>query len=144
MRTSNISHLTPCISVGDTLPIARANMLFYTKKVVTVAVVILMTIALCSANKQDVRMQFVKKKVLHTTYATKETNSELNCARWCLKDKQLGKCKMAGYNKYSKSCSLSMDNPADALDVNDEMSGIYSMEQEEGIIHFVITSKLSA
>jgi len=114
---------------------ARANMLFYTKKAVTVAVVIFITIALCSAKKQEVRMQFVRNKVLFTSYATKLNISELNCARWCARDKQVGKCKMAGYNKHSKSCSLSMDNPEDALDVADERTGVFVIKQVEGNIH---------
>jgi len=112
-------------------------MLFYTKKAETVAVVILMTIALCSANKQEVRMQFVRNKVLSTSYATKLNISELNCARWCARDKQVGKCEITGYNKISRTCSPSMDNPADALDVADERTGpgVFVIKQVEGNIH---------
>jgi len=100
-------------------------MLFYTKKAVTVAVVILMTIALCSADIQEVRTEFVKNKVLSSSYATKQHISKLNCVQWCSRDRQVGKCKTAGYNKYSKSCSLSMDNLEDVLDIDDEMTGVF-------------------
>jgi len=107
-------------------------MLFYTKKAVTVAVVILVTIALCSADIQEVRTQFVKKKVLSTSYATKHHISKLNCVQWCFRDRQMGKCQIAGYNKYAKTCSLSMDNPENLLDVADEITGVYVMEQAAG------------
>jgi len=100
-------------------------MLFYTKQAATIAVVILMTIALCSADIQEVKTQFMKNKVLSTSYATKEHISKLNCVQWCSKDRKIGKCKIAGYNKYAKSCSLSMDNPEDLMDTADESSGVF-------------------
>ena len=104
-------------------------MFFYNEKAATGAVVFLMTIGLCSADIQEVRTQFITNKVLSTSYANKQQISKLNCVQWCSRDRQMGKCKTAGYNKYSKSCSLSMDNPEDALDVADEMAGVFVMEQ---------------
>jgi len=102
------------------------------EKATTVAVVILMTIALCSADIQEVSTQFITNKVLSTSYATKQHISKLNCVEWCSRDRKMGRCKMAGYNKYSKLCSLSMDNPEDALDVTDEMTGVFVIEQVAG------------
>jgi len=125
-------HKTHCISLEDTVPIAPENMLFYTTKAATVAVVTLVTIALCSADIQEVRTQFVKNKVLSTSYATKHNISKLNCVQWCFRDRQMGKCKIAGYNKYAKTCSLSMDNPENLMNVVDEMTGVYVMEQAAG------------
>ena len=127
------------ISLENTLPIARANMLVYTKKTVTVAVVILMTIALCSADIQEVRTQFVKNKLLSTSYATKLHISKLNCVQWCSRDRQMGKCKIAGY---SKTCCLSMDNPEDALQVDDEMAGVFFIGKFLCFIRIVIINNL--
>jgi len=107
-------------------------MLFFTKHAATVAVVILMTIVLCSADIQEVRTEFVKNKVLSTSYATTQHISKLNCVQWCSRDRQMGKCKIAGYNKYAKTCSLSMDNPEDLINVADEMTGVYVIEQAAG------------
>ena len=107
-------------------------MLFYTKNAVTVVIVILMTIALCLADIQEVRTQFVKNKVLSSSYATKQNISKLKCVQWCSRDRQMGKCKISGYNKYAKTCSLSMDNKEDLIDVADEMIGVYVMEQAAG------------
>jgi len=126
IATDFILNETPSyILLENTLPIARANMLFYTKKAGTVAVVILMTIASCSADIQEVRTQFQKNNVLSTKYTTKQHLFKLNCVRWCDSDRQMGKCKIAGYNKYLKTCSLSMDISDDALQVGDEMAGVF-------------------
>jgi len=103
-------------------------MLYYTKKAATVAVVVLMTIALCSTAMRDARTQFVKNKLLATSYATEQANSQLNCVRWCFSGGNKGKCKTAGYNASTNSCRLSMDNPEDLTDVADEMSGVFVIE----------------
>jgi len=57
------------------------NDFFYTKKAVTVAVVILMTIALCSSDIQEVKTQFLKNKVFTMSYATKQHISKLICVQ---------------------------------------------------------------
>jgi len=33
--------------------------------------------------------------------------------------------KIAGYHKYAKACNLSIDNPEDALQVDNEMAGVF-------------------
>jgi len=100
-------------------------MIFYTEKVANVAIVFLITIGFCSANIQEVRTQFVTNKLLSTSYATRQPISGINCVQWCFEDRQTVKCKTAGYNKYAKSCSQSMDNPNDRLDVVDAMTGVF-------------------
>ena len=102
------------------------------EKATTFAAVFLLPIAFCSADIQKVTTQFITNKVLSTSYATKQHISKLKCVEWCSRDRKMGKCKMAGYNKYSKSCSLSMDNPEDALDVTDEMTGVFVIGDAEG------------
>ena len=102
------------------------------EKATTVAVVILMTIALCSADIQEVNTQFKTNKVLSTSYATKQHISKLNCVQWCSRERKIGKCKIAGYNKHAKECSLSMDNIEDTLDIANEMTGIYVIGEAEG------------
>jgi len=130
-----------CIPLKATEPIARVNMLYYTEKAVTVAVVFLMTIAFCSTTIQEVRTQFVKNKFLATSYATKQPISQLHCVQWCSRDRQMGKCKIAGYNKYAKACRLSMDNAQNVMDVSDEMSGVYVLEpMDQGCTVHIVKS----
>jgi len=69
----------------------------------------------------------LKNKLLATNYATEQAISQLNWVRWCFRDGNKGKCKIAGYNVSGNSCSLSMDTPDDLTDVADEMSGVFVM-----------------
>jgi len=115
------------------------KMLFYTKKAVTVAVVILMTIALCSTNIQEMRTQFVKNKLLSTIYATRQSISQLQCVQWCSTERKSGKCRIAGYNKLSKACMLSMDYQYNLLNEADETTGVFFMEQ--GKYHYYYTKR---
>jgi len=118
-------------------------MLYYTNKAATLAVVVLMTIALCSTTMRDARTQFVKNKLLATSYATEQAISQLNCVRWCFRDGNKGKCKIAGYSLSENVCSLSMDSPEDLMDVADEMSGVFVIEPVDRgcIIYFYIVNK---
>jgi len=61
-----------------TEPIVRVIMLYFTKKAATVAVVFLMTIALCSTTIQEVKTQFIKNKVLSSSYSTKQHISQFS------------------------------------------------------------------
>jgi len=103
-------------------------MFYYTEKAATVAVVFLLTIALCSTTMRDARTQFVKNKGLSTSYATRQPISQLNCVRWCFSGGNKGKCRTAGYNVSGNSCSLSMDNQENLTDVADEMFGVFVIE----------------
>ena len=93
-----------------------------------------MTIALCSTTVQEVRTQFVKNKFPSTSYATKHPISSLHCVKWCSKDRQSGKCKIAGYNKASKTCELSMNYPQQLMDAADEMTGVFFVDEGEFIL----------
>ena len=106
-------------------------MFLYTKKVATVAIVVLMTIALCSTTIEEVRTQFLRNKVIASSYATKQPISQLHCIEWCSRERQVGKCRIAGYHKSSKTCKLSMDYPYTLLNVADEASGVFLIETGE-------------
>jgi len=104
-------------------------MLYFTEKAATVAIVFLMTIALCSTTIQEVRTQFLKNKVLASSYATKQPISQLHCVEWCSRERQVGKCRIAGYHRSAKMCQLSMDYPYTLLNVANEMTGVFLIEE---------------
>ena len=108
---------------------------FNTKTATSVAIVFLITIALCSSAIQERRTQFVKNKLLSTSYATKQPISKLQCVEWCSRDNQNGKCKTAGYTKSSKTCKLSMDYERDLLNVTDESTGVFLVEKEGDVCY---------
>ena len=129
VTTINLGTMASCISLKSTEHIARVNMLYFTEKAATVAIVFLFTTAICLAIKQEVNTQFVKNKVISTSYATKQPISKLHCVEWCSRERHAGKCKIAGYNKYARACSLSMDYQHNLLDVADETNGVFLMEE---------------
>jgi len=77
---------------------------------------------------RDARTQFVKNKILSTSYATKQPISQHYCVRWCFSGRNKGKCKIVGYKVSDNSCSLSMENPEDLMKVADEMFGVFVIE----------------
>jgi len=48
----------------------------------------------------------------------------------CNKERQNGRCTLAGYNKATKTCYLSVDDPHNALDTPDEMAGVFFYEPD--------------
>ena len=76
----------------------------------------------------------MKNKLLSTNYATKQPISQLHCVQWCSKDRQQGKCKIAGYHKSSKTCKLSMDFQHTLLNVADETTGVFFMGEGDTLI----------
>jgi len=126
--------MTICdISIEITEPIARVVMVYYTGKAATLAIVFLITIALCSSDLQEVRTQFVKNKIISSNYATKQPISKLHCVEWCSREGQAGKCKTAGYKTHAKVCSLSTDYQHTLLDVANETNDVFLMEEGDSL-----------
>ena len=46
----------------------------------------------------------------------------------CNQEKQKGMCTLAGYNKATKTCYLSIDDPQAVLDTTDDMAGVLIFE----------------
>ena len=114
-------------------------MAFSHKCCVGIACVGLMTIALCMATIQSVKTNFTVGKKLSTSYATLQKISKIRCVERCAEDKQTGACKLAGYNKATKTCYLSVDGPQDVLDTTDEMFGVFFYEPDQtSIYHYNI------
>ena len=100
-------------------------MCWYIKTVALFTVVILSIIALSHADFQDFFATFLKRKTVATSYLTLERFSKVQCAEKCYKEGKQGRCRIAGYNKGSKVCRLSMDSQQDVLDIADDSSGVF-------------------
>ena len=88
----------------------------------------LLTVSLCTANIQSVITKFTEGKKLSTSYTTLQKISKIQCVERCNKDRQTGGCTLAGYNKATRSCYLSVDGPQDVLDTEDEAYGVFFYE----------------
>ena len=87
--------------------------------------VCLVSITFCTATIQSVATKFTEKKSVLTSHKTMQNISDIQCVRKCKKEQQNGMCSLAGYNKSTKTCYLSVDNPQDVLNTTDEMSGVF-------------------
>jgi len=98
--------------------------------------ILLVVLALCNANIQSATTRFTEKKSVATSHTTLTRTSKIKCVEKCNKERQNGRCTLAGYNKATKTCYLSIDDPLDALDTDDEMTGVFFYEPEPtGIQH---------
>jgi len=96
--------------------------------------ILLVSIILCSATIQSVTTRFTEKKKVATSHTTLQNFSKIKCVERCNKENRNGRCTLAGYNKATKTCFLSVDDPQDALDATDEMSGVFFYEPESSMI----------
>ena len=87
-----------------------------------------MTIALGMATIQSVKTKFTQGKKPLTSHTTLQGISKIQCVERCSKEKLTGACTLAGYNKATKTCHLSVDDPQDVLDTTDEMVGVFFYE----------------
>ena len=106
-------------------------MAFCLEHFVRTSIVILLTISLCNANIESLRFTFTGEKRVNTTHTTLRDISDIQCARKCNKERQNGRCTLAGYDKRTKTCYLSNDEPLNVLDTTDEMAGVFFYEMTE-------------
>jgi len=93
------------------------------------AVFVLFTKSICETSIATTSAQFAKRKVVATSYKTIQSLSKIQCVEKCFEEGRNGMCNVAGYNKRTKECYLSVDSPQDVLDVTDEMAGVFFYEQ---------------
>jgi len=87
---------------------------------------------ICVAVMIEEETFFVDRKSVQTSHTTLEKYSKIKCVRKCHEESTKGLCSLAGYNKATKTCHLSVDNHHDVLDVEDEMSGVLFMSPYQG------------
>jgi len=90
--------------------------------------VLLMTISLCNASIHNVTTRFTGKKSVATSYTTLQTISKIKCVERCNIERLSGRCTLAGYDKRTKTCYLSDDDPMNVLNTEDEMAGVFFYE----------------
>jgi len=79
---------------------------------------------MCTATIQSVTTRFTEKKTVATSHTTLQKISKIRCVEWCNKERKNEMCTVAGYNKATQTCYLSVDEPQTVLDTDDEMSGV--------------------
>jgi len=87
---------------------------------------------ICVALLIEEETMFVDKKSVQTSHTTLEKYSKIKCVQKCHAESTKGLCSVAGYNKATQTCYLSIDNHHDVLDVGSDMSGVFFMSQYNG------------
>jgi len=109
-------------------------MAFSLENTVKSSCILLITISACMATFRSVETSFTEKKMVTTSHKTLKPFSIIQCVDLCYKEKEKGMCTMAGYNKTSETCYLSIDDPRNAVDTTDKMSGLF-FYMYEGILY---------
>lgn len=81
----------------------------------------------CGAQIQDVNTQFVGRKIVATSHLILQQYSKIKCVKKCHEENLKGLCNVAGYNKTTQTCYISVDSQQDVLDVADDMAGVFFM-----------------
>jgi len=95
-----------------------------------VALLLLIT-STCDANMWTSVTEFTKGKAVSTNYKTFERFSEARCVKKCNDERKNDMCSVAGYNRASRVCSLSVDSLDDLVDVADDIAGVFVMTDGE-------------
>ena len=98
-------------------------------------------IAACVALILETDTRFENRKCVGSSHKTLQHYSKIKCVQKCHEENTKGLCNVAGYDKATKTCYLSMDSYQDVLDVNDESFGVYFIEK--GRLHFNCNFALS-
>jgi len=94
-----------------------------------ILIILLSTLVLSSANKQEIYAKFTKGKAVATSHTSLQQCSQIQCVRKCFEEGKTGACSVAGYNKARKVCYLSTDSEDEVVDVADELSGVFILPQ---------------
>ena len=101
------------------------TMISSTKITTCVAFFIFISLSMCGAIILPTSANFTKRKTVATSVKTIQPVSKIQCVEKCLEEGQKGRCIIAGYNRATKVCHLSLDRRQDVIDVNDETFGVF-------------------
>jgi len=89
------------------------------------AIFIICTTSVCGAT--ILTTNFTNRKAVATSHKTIQPLTDIQCVRECFQEGRKGMCNVAGYNKDTATCQLSVDSQQDVVDATDEMSGVFYM-----------------
>ena len=104
----------------------RANMVSAKQLPTCAAIFIICTTSICGAT--ILTTNFTNGKAVATSHKTLQPLTDIRCVRECFQEGRKGMCNVDGYNKEdTATCQLSVDSQQDVVDVTDEMSGVFYM-----------------
>lgn len=95
-------------------------------EIVAIFVVVFLAIVPHSqADFEQFSVTFVGGKTVTTNYLTLERFSIVQCVEKCYNEGKNGRCSVAGYNRATQTCRLSMDSEQDVEDIPDASNGVF-------------------
>jgi len=95
----------------------------------TIAVLFMLSIVLCEGHIEDVQTEFIKGKAVSTSHTTVQPYSKIECVKKCYEEGKKDRCNVAGYDKTTNSCHLSLDKDTDIVDAAAQAAGVYIFPQ---------------
>jgi len=95
---------------------------------------IVVTIAVAQAGQVSIRRQFVTGLNMSSSYMTFERFSKQQCLGTCFQDSRNDTCRIAGYNKVTKTCQLSSEGHRNVQDLDRDDVGVFFMKGMHRII----------
>ena len=84
-----------------------------------------------------IKSKCMSRKSVETSQMTLYNHSEIHCVLKYYEENTKGMCSVAGYNKTTQTCHLSVDIHHDVLDFDQETSVVCFLSQEQGYAYHV-------
>ena len=95
-------------------------------RAIKIAVIVYISFEQSCATIQDLSTQFTAGKRVATSHTTIASVSKIQCVEQCIRaGKKNNMCDIAGYNKNTRSCQLSLDQYQDVVTVGDDSFGVF-------------------
>jgi len=102
---------------------------YFGKMSAKTAFIFMLSNVLSEGHIEDIKTEFIKGKYVSTSHTTLQSYSKIECVKKCYEEGKKGNCNVAGYDKSTKSCHLSLDMDTDVVDAAVEASGVYIFPQ---------------
>jgi len=120
-----------------TVPLDKTVMMSTIISSIRFVVVFLCACSLSEANIKTVETTFTKGKTVATSHTVLQPVSKSQCVERCHQEEKQGSCTIAGYNKNTRACYLSVDSQHDVVDVADETLGVFFLKGNTVYIRFL-------
>jgi len=91
----------------------------------------ILLIGICHANvnvQEEVTATLTSKRSVLSSHTVIQPFSKIQCVKKCVEEGRRGRCTVAGYNKDTKTCYLSINNQESVITSPDENSGIFVIQ----------------
>jgi len=93
--------------------------------------VFISAIYFANANIQQERAQLSLGKRVSSSHTAIQPYSKIQCVKKCVEEGRRGRCSVAGYDKDTQTCYLSINSMDSVMETPEEVSGVFVFQQQE-------------